>query len=817
MPRIPLVHRWMDFFHRWKIFPPVDGLAFALLLLAAAARADARAIESFAPASAASWKPFMHSPKAVPGDGGIVFPAPFSGKADRAAWDKPVALDLSAAVAFELDVVCPLPDAVRTFSLYFKSGNGWYAASRPLVHPGKQTLLFSKSSFSAEGAPAGWHRIDGIRVSPWKGALDRDTSLLLLRLSAVEGSLLLVRGTSSCPDAGARSVAAKTTEFASQLLLGAGIGHNVVADEDLAKGALDNARAALLPYNPNPTPAQLKALTGFLSRGGKLGVFYCADAGLASAMGFKLGPYSKANRPDRWRSIVFDDPTAWLVPPRIWQNSPNLMPAYPASAGARTVAFWENALRLRQPEPAIAVSPRGFWMSHVLMGDDVESKKELLVSLCAHLDPSLWEPAARRAAQTSGQFNDYSGISQALAEIRRQLPEAARPEETRAMLNHAEALSIPIAAALSSGSHRDALALARRQRRMLIHADASVQAPRPGEFFGVWDHDGIGLVPGDWNATASFLASHGVNAVFPNLVWGGCAHYPSRHLPSSNTLRLYGDQVAASLAAAKAHSMQMHVWFVLWKLDGAPDDFVARMKKEGRLQISESGAVRSWLSPHHPENRKLALDVLEEIARNYPGIDGIHLDYVRLPDASSCYSPTTRARFEAATGRKCPSWPAETKPGGPRHEEFRRWRTADVSSFVAEARARLRAVSPRTKLSAAVWGITAPDGRSIGQYWPDWLKSGSVDFLVPMNYTESNAEFASWLRTQMAFPGASGKIIPGIGVTADESRLDPAQAIRQIVLSRKAGCPGFVLFALSGTLRDETLPALRRGIARPPP
>ena len=50
---------------------------------------------------------------------------------------------------------------------------------------------------------------------------------------------------------------------------------------DVAKGALANTGAALLPYNPNPSPAELKALTGFLGRGGKLGVFYGASPALA--------------------------------------------------------------------------------------------------------------------------------------------------------------------------------------------------------------------------------------------------------------------------------------------------------------------------------------------------------------------------------------------------------------------------------------------------------------------------------------------------------------------------------------------------------
>ncbi|HOI55714.1 MAG TPA: bifunctional ornithine acetyltransferase/N-acetylglutamate synthase, partial [Phycisphaerae bacterium] len=231
----------------------------------------------------------------------------------------------------------------------------------------------------------------------------------------------------------------------------------------------------------------------------------------------------------------------------------------------------------------------GFWMSHILLNDDAQSKKELLVALCAHLDHSLWAPAAARAVRDAGRVNDFQSLFHALTEIERTLSHAADPDGTRALLDEVRSLSAQIQAALAAGQHRHALQLARRQRQLILRADAAVQLPRPGEFVGVWDHDGTGYIPGDWAFTANHLAAHGVNAVFPNLAWGGCAHYPSKVLPASDTLRLYGDQLAAVLAAAKPRGMQVHVWFVLWQLTGAPDAFAARMKKEGRLQIAADG------------------------------------------------------------------------------------------------------------------------------------------------------------------------------------------------------------------------------------
>ena len=38
------------------------------------------------------------------------------------------------------------------------------------------------------------------------------------------------------------------------------------------------------------------------------------------------------------------------------------------------------------------------------------------------------------------------------------------------------------------------------------------------------------------------------------------------------------------------------------------------------------------------------------------------------------------------------------------------------------------------KLSAAVYGSAAADGGNIAQYWPDWLRAGSVDFLTPNQF-----------------------------------------------------------------------------------
>ena len=56
------------------------------------------------------------------------------------------------------------------------------------------------------------------------------------------------------------------------------------------------------------------------------------------------------------------------------------------------------------------------------------------------------------------------------------------------------------------------------------------------------------------------------------------------------------------------------------------------------------------------------------------------------------------------------------------------------------------------------------------------------------------------------------RTIVGIGVTANESRLDARQVINQINLSRRYGFAGNALFDLDTTLEKRILPYLRLGI-----
>jgi len=175
-------------------------LFLAVLSAPAAGWAGPVLLESFryaGPAEAGqAWTPKESSPPVVSQADGLRFPCPFQSGKDRMYWDRAVSLDLERYTGLELELTCDQPEALRSLSIYFKSGPGWYLWSKPLKRAGRQTLALLKDEAATEGKPAGWHRIEGIRISPWRGT-PVAASLTLHALSAREDTLLLVRATTS--------------------------------------------------------------------------------------------------------------------------------------------------------------------------------------------------------------------------------------------------------------------------------------------------------------------------------------------------------------------------------------------------------------------------------------------------------------------------------------------------------------------------------------------------------------------------------------------------------------------------------------------
>ncbi len=584
-----------------------------------------------------------------------------------------------------------------------------------------------------------------------------------------------------------------------------GLEPELLPDSQLVQ-KLPSLKLALL-VAPSPNAEQLRSLAAFTQSGGKLIVFYSNSAPLAQLLGVRLEPYHRPAEP--FAAMRF---TAGLVPGTpslVLQPAPNLLPAFPASDKTKILATWADRKNVASSQPAILAAPAGFWFTQLLQpATDANRKSRLLLLLTAHLQPQLLATAAKNIlAQTTSQPTGSLTYSQLLAAAKKN-PATAK---SAAQLTDLQADVTQFLNQKKYLTAWDAALLLRHQTTQLY---ALLQSPRANEIRGIWDHAATGLYPGDWPRTCRELASAGITDLYINIAGPGFAHYPSKALPRSATFATYGDQLAAALAAAKPHNLRIHAWILFASTTQATPDRLATLKP--LLLTDASGATKNYLNPASPAAQKLLLDTVTELTANYPALAGIHLDYIRYPDFPSSLGKETRTAFLAQTKRTSDRWPADVQDNGALRPAFLQWRADTITRILRDVRTLMQKRAPKILLTAAVYGKHPACRDSVGQDWKTWVNQNLLDYVLPMDYTDSLATLNDWLTHQTRTPALRQKLLPGLGVTAAESRLTAPALIDQIKLLRQKNCPGFVLFDLNSTLAEKILPMLKLGLTRPP-
>ncbi|MHB9010059.1 MAG: family 10 glycosylhydrolase [Limisphaerales bacterium] len=736
----------------------------------------------------------------------------FAGTAmKRASWDRRVSLDLSACQGIQFQFLCPDATPVSHFSLYFESGDGWYVSSFFPNSAGWNTVNVGKADMTIEGQPAGWSAISAVRLSAWRGA-DVDTEFFVsdLRLAGVLGAdtlVALVRcdlATETRP--ADRSGIARYHAGMARAFDELGVGCATLSDLDLTAARLGRARLVVLPHNPVMPDSAVDALIAYLEDGGRLLAFYGMPARLRPLVNIDAGGFARPTQPGGFAAMRLVEGALPGAPPLVRQNSWNIAEPKAVPGRSRTVGEWLDAHGRSTGHGAIVVSSNCIEMAHVLLDDDRANQRRLLLAMAGHLVPEIWQQVADASLARIGRLAGFRDFDEAMAQIggiARDHPEAsALLEEARRRRGSAVALR-------DEGRFPEACEQADDAARRMLDAFCAAQRPLAGEFRAFWCHSAFGVPGLDWDAAIERLATNGFTAIMPNMLWGGVAFYESEVLPVAPEVATSGDQIAQCLAAARRHGLQVHVWKVNWNLGRAPTDFVARMRRQNRLQADSKGQEEPWLCPSHPENQQLEIASMVEVARRYE-VDGIHFDYIRYPDGDHCFCAGCRERFEQARGASLPRWPQDVLTDGAPRQFWLDWRRGHITAVVKAVSEQARAVRPKVKLSAAVYRNWVTDRDSVAQDWKLWCERGYLDFVCPMNYTASDAQFENWVRQQRVWAGRT-PCYPGIGAW----ELTPDRVIGQIQLARRHGTGGFVLFNYDGLAAGELLPRLGRGLTKP--
>ena len=740
----------------------------------------------------------------------------FSGtQIERASWDRKVALDLTGRKGVQFLFRSEGLASVGHFSIYFRSGGGWYALG--FEAPGRRgwgkVEVFKKDA-RVEGSPGGWGKIDTIRISAWRGG-NTDCEFQIAELAAFGsgGKIAIIRGDSAASKApGEAKSVERYANVVASLLDQTGLDYTILSDADVTAARLERMQLAILPYNPVVSDKVSSVLVGYMSRGGKLIACYSMPRSLAASAGIRMGPHTREKHKGYFASIR---PAAGGrlegMPDTARQASWNICNASAVDGKSRVAAWWYTSEGKSTGLPAVVLSDKCAFVTHVLLSDDLAGKQRLLLSLAGRLAPAIWSDAATGALKRTGQFEPYESYQSARKGIGAL---AAKDGPAADALKRADVLRKKAAELLAARNYAASVAAADDVRRTLIDAHCLAQKGAPGEQRAFWCHNAMGVNGMTWDQAIKKLADNGFNAILPNMLWGGAAYYKSDVLPVSSQVAEKGDQIALCLAACRKYGVACHVWKVNYYMGRAtPKSFSEKVKAVGRTQVHFNGKpISDWLCPSHPANQKIEIDSMLEVARKY-AVDGLHFDYIRYPGSQGCFCGGCRKRFEKSIEAKVANWPADVRGDAGLREKWLDFRRQQITTVVAAVSAQARKVRPGIKVSAAVFGNWPADRDRIGQDWKLWCDRGYLDFVCPMDYTPRTGSFAQLVARQVKWAGPAA-CYPGIGASVWTPRADPCKVIAQIRAARAAGAKGFTIFNYSQHEATELLPMLSKGITR---
>lgn len=748
-------------------------------------------------------------------------------KLNRGSNDYKIELDASTAVKFMVDIENLNPQTPYSLPVfYFKSGDGWYSVRGnpvPLSRANICRYEFEPTRMRPEGKPIGLKSVDTFRIAIYNNSVNTDSKVRLLALVAQKPSILFVVESNGDDS---------YTDNLIKILKQAHVASMVVKQSELTAEVLKSAPVVMVPYQEKLSKESIALLLNYAKNGGFLIAAYTMPGELMEGMGFAKGNYVRAKKVgEDFVKMVFDPKLVeyfdGLLPEALPQQSHNIISAIPLEANQitdsflaqeanrpRVAAWWYDANGNKTEHAAILQSGYGLFLSHVLYASPTKEKADFLRSFCLLHDHSLRKELLLdqwRELFTVGmrlEDNPRTKRAEILPDVLARLGQKHwTPQQILPLLQG----DIPV-----SGFHnfsRFLADLSQVKTDMIAKVCRSFGSKKvEGRLW--WEHSGTGAYPGDWDRTCKELAEANFNGIVVNMLWGGSAHYKSDFLPPHRKYLEYGDQVAQASAACKKYGLELHIWKVNFNMLSSPKEFVDQMRKEGRTQVSLAGEEKDWLCPSHPENQKLEINVMLEVATKYP-VAGIHFDYIRYDGGNYCFCDGCKERFGKfyfeKTGKKIVNLIEEYKKDDTIRELFAQWKADQVTAIVRGVRERVNRECPQVKISAAVFRDYPNCRDVVGQDWVKWVHAGYLDFICPMDYTTDLNVFDNWVRTQLELIGGKIPLYPGIGLYSSSSRQRPDQTAIQIDMTRQLGAQGYTIFSLNKTTLNEVKDLLKQG------
>jgi len=292
---------------------------------------------------------------------------------------------------------------------------------------------------------------------------------------------------------------------------------------------------------------------------------------------------------------------------------------------------------------------------------------------------------------------------------------------------------------------------------------------------------------------------------------------------------IYRDSAAIQILTraavyAKKYNIELHAW--MWTANRGEkllrnlhhDWYAVNGKGESTADIKMYNREHyRFLCPNHDGVTEYLKERVREIA-TIDGLTGIHMDFIRYPDAilpyalhesrgvvqdrvypdwDCCYCDVCRAKFKEQTG--IDPLDLEDPTANQEWMEFRWKSLADMASAVAEEIKACGKVS-----SAAVFATPEESKKLVRQ---DWVNFRNVDFMMPMIYNHSYGKPNAWIEdaTKEGIEGL--KAAGSSAVLRSGMAVGPRDGADSLILSidaaKKGGATGVVIFSLNAYERTN--------------
>ncbi len=364
-------------------------------------------------------------------------------------------------------------------------------------------------------------------------------------------------------------------------------------------------------------------------------------------------------------------------------------------------------------------------------------------------------------------------------------------------------------------------------------SNANSAPPRLGVWITVFSRQQVLHSSQNMQKLVNLCEVLGVTDIYLQVYRSDQAYYDSSITdrgPFENVIRSAGEDLIPHLIKkAGERNIKVHAWINVLSLAHNREANIIKKFGEDVLTFDQIGrpsmgpaASGDELDKRYARENQLFLepgdwrvrgyigDIAEEILARYPGLAGLHLDYIRYP-ATTPYIPGARftshgisygynrmnlLNFTEHTGID-PQEITSSRSNSMLWDKWRRDQVTRLTSYIAE---RARKTLPTVEISATVMPSLEKTYFATFQDWTKWLEKGIVDSVIVMNYTDDTRLMGLYSSAIMALDKQNRT---QIGIGAYLMKDDTAEVMEQITLLKNLSPSGIVIFSYDD-LADNT-------------